>query len=134
MDRIDNKRRVALSITNIIVSDLEATATINLKGSVSDSLKIDTVELTGVLYKMIDACKSSFENNDLIYIPDPKIKRTGPSGHYRVWTEEEKQRANETRKKKAMIANLTKGNSEKIEKSMDSIAGQHSKTRKSSKA
>lgn len=107
------KKRVEMYISNVSVTDKEASCIVTLSAVELDAFRITTIELTGLLFAVMEAGRTSFESFDSLNIPEPKIKKVSPNAkHYRKWTPEEIERAKETRRQTMLQQNLTRGNAE----------------------
>jgi hypothetical protein len=95
-NKIETRKGIELDVSNIMVNEKQGTMTVTLNASQEDKNSPDCVEITGLLYTMMDAIKKIHQDSQ--EVEPPKIKKS-EGGHWRKWTPEEIERARETRLK-----------------------------------
>jgi hypothetical protein len=91
--KIDTRIGIELDVSNIMVNERQGTMTVTLNAP-EDRNSPDCVEITGLLYTMMDAIKKIHQESQ--EVEPPKIKKA-EGGNWRKWTQEEIERAKETR-------------------------------------
>lgn len=79
--KIETRKGIELDVSNIMVNEKQGTMTVTLKASPEDKDSPDCVEITGLLYTMMDAIKKIHQDSQ--EVEPPKIKKS-EGGHWRM--------------------------------------------------